>query len=271
MMRALWNGASGMIAQQTSLDTISNNMANVNTTGFKKETVEFQSLLYQKLQRQVTDNNGDPKPVIGQVGLGVRTSSIVSQYTQGTLLETSNTFDMAIEGDGFFMVRTADGSTAYTRNGSFGLAIAAEGITLANAEGYELLNTAGEPIIFNTSWDPTNVSVNEFGELLYLGDDNVNMQTGVMIGLAQFNNPAGLEKMSGSLLRATDNSGEARLESEDTALKKSKIFAGYLEGSNVQVANEIVDLIVTQRAYEMNSKSITAADEMLQQANNLRG
>lgn len=270
MMRALWTGASGMIAQQTSLDTISNNMSNVNTAGFKKETTQFQSLLYQKLQLEVTDNQGNPKPVIGQVGLGVRTSAIVSQYTQGNLIESSNDFDMAVQGNGFFMVRLEDGTTAYTRNGAFGLAIASDGIALANAEGYPVLDTNGEPVVFNKDMDPSKININEYGQVMYPNENNVEQHTGITIGLTQFNNPAGLMKMSGSLLLATDNSGEPRLEQGDTGLKKSKIFTGHLEGSNVQVADEIVDLIVTQRAYEMNSKSITAADEMLQQANNLR-
>lgn len=270
MMRALWTGASGMIAQQTSLDTISNNMANVNTTGFKKETTQFQSLLYQRMQLEVTDNKGNPKPVIGQVGLGVRTSAIVSQYSQGTLLESSNDFDMAVEGNGFFMVRLADGSTAYTRNGAFGLAISSQGLTLANSDGYQLLDTQGEPIIFNSNMDVSKVTMTEYGQLMYPDESNVAQDMGVTIGLVQFNNPAGLKKIAGSLLLATDNSGEPRLEVEDPVLKKSKIHQGYLEGSNVQVADEIIDLIVTQRAYEMNSKAITAADEMLQQANNLR-
>lgn len=270
MMRALWTGASGMIAQQTSLDTISNNMSNVNTTGFKKETTQFQSLLYQKLQLNVTDTQGNPKPVIGQVGLGVRTSAIVSSYTQGNLLESANDFDMAIEGNGFFMVKLSDGSTAYTRNGAFGLSIAEGGIGLSNADGHLLLDTNGEPIIFDEKLDLSKIKINEYGQIMYINENNNEQYTGISVGLAQFNNPAGLEKISGSLLKASANSGNPRLETEDAALKKSKIHAGYLEGSNVQIADEIVDLIVTQRAYEMNSKSITAADEMLQQANNLR-
>ena len=116
MLRSLWTGASGMIAQQTSVDTISNNLANVNTVGYKKETVEFRSLLYQKLQTETTDNNGDPKPVIGQVGSGVRTGAITSRFTQGNLNATENPFDLAIEGQGFFQIQMPNGDTSYTRN-----------------------------------------------------------------------------------------------------------------------------------------------------------
>ena len=269
MMRALWTGASGMISQQTNVDNISHNLSNVNTAGYKKMTTEFQSLLYQKIQREVTDNNGDPKPVIGQVGLGVRVSSISSQFTQGNLLETGNDYDMAIEGNGFFQIRMPDGSTAYTRNGSFTPAIGADGITLSNSQGYPVLSTAGEPIVFPANFDVSKVAVDEYGNFSYR-DASVEIPLNIQIGLAQFNNPSGLEKLSGSLLGATENSGEPRLEAEDGAIKTSKLRQKYLEGSNVQTVDEIVNLIVAQRAYEMNSKVITASDQMLQQANNLR-
>ncbi len=271
MMRALWTGASGMIAQQTSLDTIANNLSNVNTTGYKKEMTTFQSLLYSKLQTKVTDNEGNPKPVIGQVGAGVKVSSVVSNFEQGNMNETGNPFDMAIDGEGFFLVRTADGTTAYTRNGSFGLALAPDGtITLANADGYQLLTTSGDPVAFDIKSDTSQIMIDDAGNLCYPNAQGDVVPTGQTIALAQFNNPAGLEKISGSLYRQSAASGEARLEHEDTELQKSKLLTRYLEGSNVQTADEIVNMIVTQRAYEMNSKVITASDEMLQQANNLR-
>lgn len=270
MMRSLWTAASGMITQQTNVDTISNNLANINTTGYKKETAEFKSLLYQTIQEQAYDNNGNPKPSGIQVGLGVRNSAITTQYTQGTLQETGNDFDLVIEGKGFFMVQMADGSTAYTRNGSFKLAVGSEGMILATSDGNPVLDTTGEPIIFRDYDDFSKVIIDEFGGIL-LPDDNGNMvPTNFKLGIAQFNNPSGLLKQSNSLLVATDASGLPRVEEEDEALKKSKIRQGYLEGSNVQAVDEIVNLIVAQRAYEMNSKIITASDEMMQQANNLR-
>lgn len=275
MMRALWTGASGMTAQQTNLDTISNNFANIATTGYKKETAQFASLLYQKIQTETTDSEGNAKPVIGQVGLGVRNTAIVSQFSQGSLQETGNTWDMAVQGNGFFMVKTEDGNTAYTRNGAFGLAMGVDGVTLTNAEGYSVLDSTGEPIVFDkdangADIDVSKLSMDEYGNLSYTNQDGNTVALGVQVGLAQFNNPAGLEKLSGSLLLASENSGAARIEGQDTGITKSKIMQKYLEGSNVDTANEIVNLIVAQRAYEMNSKVITAADEMLQQANNLR-
>ncbi len=272
MMRSLWTGASGMIAQQNAVDTISNNLANVNTTGYKKETVEFKSLLYSKLQTKTEDNEGNPKPVIAQVGAGVRTSGITSRYTQGTLNETGNTFDFAISGDGFFMVSAGEGETYYTRAGNFNVSLAADGnLTLATQDGYSVLNTEGEAISFDASLNSANIYIDDVGHFYYRNTDETVTDLGISVGLAQFSNPAGLEKMSSSLLLATDASGEARLESEDTELTASKVKSGYLEASNVQTVDEMVNLIVAQRAYEMSSKIINASDEMLQQANNLRG
>lgn len=270
MMRSLWTAASGMVAQQTNVDTISNNLANVNTSGYKKETMEFKSLLYQTLQSNSTDNNGDPKPVGIQVGLGVRNSAITSQFTQGSLQETGNDYDFAVEGKGFFMVQDQDGGVAYTRNGSFNLSIGVAGTTLATTSGKPVLDTNGAPIVLDQAYDTSKITIDESGNLSYPDETNNAKPIGIKIGLAQFNNSSGLEKMSESLYAATGASGEPRLESGDLALTKSKIRQGYLEGSNVQAVEEMVNLIVAQRAYEMNSKTITASDEMLQQANNLR-
>ncbi len=303
MLRSLWTGASGMIAQQTSVDTISNNLANVNTVGYKKETVEFRSLLYQKLQTETTDNNGDPKPVIGQVGSGVRTGAITSRFTQGNLNQTDNPFDLAIDGEGFFSLQTPNGETAYTRNGSLVFAIASDGLALTNSEGYPLLDKNGSPIILPATTDVSKLSVDVDGRIFeevrveikdttqttppaegeqQEGETEAPVENTekkyktefverAQLGIVQFNNPSGLEKISGSLYRVTAASGEPRMEVEDAALKRSSIRSGYLEASNVQTVDEIVNLIVAQRAYEMNSKVITASDQMLQQANNLRG
>jgi flagellar basal-body rod protein FlgG len=269
MMRALWTAASGMTSQQTNIDAISNNLANINTTGYKKETAEFKSLLYQTIQDQSYDNNGEPKPYGIQVGLGVRSSAISSQYTQGILTETGNDFDLAINGKGFFMVQTPDG-VAYTRNGSFQFANGTQGPTLATSEGNPVLDTNGEQIVLGSTYDAADLVIDEVGELLYPGADGTAVPIGIRIGIAQFNNPNGLQKLTDSLLMETEASGTARLEAADTALKRSVVKQGYLEGSNVQAVDEMVNLIVAQRAYEMNSKVITAADEMLRQANNLR-
>lgn len=283
MMRALYTAATGMIAQQTNVDTISNNLANVNTVGYKKETVEFKSLLYQKLQTETTDKNGDPKPVIGQVGSGVRMGSITSRFTQGSLQSTDNPFDLAIDGNGFFQIQMPDGSSAYTRNGAFSMNYASAGtVMLTTSDGYPVLDTTGSPISFDNTYDISKLSVDEDGNMIYTRTEEVtdangqihtksSFETVATISVAQFNNPSGLEKLSGTLYRETPNSGEPRFESDDDNLKKSKVLSSYLEGSNVQTVDEMVNLIVAQRAYEMNSKTINAADEMLQQANNLRG
>lgn len=259
-----------MIAQQDAIDTISNNLSNVNTTGYKKETVEFKTLLYSKLQRKTTDANGDPKPVIGQVGAGVRTASVTSRYTQGNLLSTENNLDFAIEGEGFFQVRLDDGSIAYTRNGALSLSIGAEGLTLSNSDGYPVIGTDGEPIVFDATLDSSRITVDDTGRFWYRNLDNTVVSLNKSFGLVQFQNPSGLLKLSGSLVVATDASGEPRMEAEDAAIKASKVHSKRLEGSNVAAVDEMVNLIVAQRAYEMNSKVITASDEMLQQANNLR-
>lgn len=270
MLRSLWTAASGMQSQQTNVDTISNNLANINTTGFKKESAQFKSLLYQTIQNTSTDSNGDPKPVGVQVGLGVRNSAIISQYTQGTLLETGNDFDFAIEGEGFFMIQLPDGTTGYTRNGSFGLSIGVDGTTLTTSEGYPVSDTNGNPIVIEEEYDTSLVGFDTNGNLTYPDAEGNPQLMGMQIGFAQFNNPAGLMKSSGSILIESPASGAPRYEATDANLTDSNIRQGYLEGSNVQAVTEMVDLIVAQRAYEMNSKAITAADEMLQQANNLR-
>lgn len=259
-----------MMAQQNAVDTISNNLSNVNTTGYKKETVEFKTLLYSKLQTDTTDNNGDPKPVIGQVGAGVRTGSITSRYTQGPLNATGNTYDFALDGSGFFQIAMPDGSVVYTRNGAFNMAIGVEGLTLCTSDGYPVLGSTGEPLVFPAEVDTSKVMIDEDGRFSYRNAQDVVIDLNMRFGLVQFTNPAGLEKLSGSLAAQTEASGEPRVEVEDATLKSSKVRSGYLEGSNVETVDEMVNLIVAQRAYEMNSKVITASDQMLQQANNLR-
>lgn len=271
MMRSLWTGASGMIAQQNQVDVISNNLSNVNTTGYKKETVEFKTLLYSKLQVKTEDHEGNPKPVIAQVGAGVRTSGIVSRFTQGVLNETGNSFDFGIEGDGFFAVRTGEETVAYTRAGNFNVSLGSgDVLNLADSNGNPVLSTTGEPITFDGSLNSSKIFIDNDGKFFYREVDETVTDLGIQVGLVQFNNPAGLLKLSNSLLQVTDASGEARMEVEDDQIKKSKIYSGRLEASNVQTVDEMVNLIVAQRAYEMNSKIISASDQMLQQANNLK-
>ena len=270
MVRSLWTGATGMIAQQLNVDNISNNLANVNTTGYKSEAMEFKSLLYQTVQTKTTTANGENKPIGAEVGLGVRNSSITSIFTQGSLLESSGPANFAIDGNGFFGIRGDDGNTYYTRNGHFVFAVGNNGMTLTTSDGLPVLNSSGEPIVLDSDAVVSKVTISKDGTLYYPDDKGNPQSLGITIGLWQFNNPAGLSKEGDSLYSVTSASGAAMNEASNTNLTKSSLKQGYLEGSNVQIADEMVNLIVAQRAYEMNSKVITTSDEMLQQANQLK-
>lgn len=270
MMRSLWTAASGMIAQQTNVDTISHNMANVNTTGYKAQRTEFKSLLYQNLQTRTTTANGENKPVPAQVGLGTRVAATNTFYTQGALTASENDTDFAIEGDGFFSVRRDDGNVYYTRNGSFNWAVGTNGMTLCNSDGYPVLDSNGNEIVIPNGVASGSMRIANDGSVGYQNADGDYVSMNQTIGLYQFNNPAGLEKMSESLLAETEASGAAMNEATTNGLTRSRVHQNYLEGSNVQIADEMVNLIVAQRAYELNSKAIQASDEMLQQANSLR-
>lgn len=271
MMRSLWTGASGMIAQQTNVDTIANNLANINTTGYKSESVEFKSLLYQTVQKNSYDSDGKKKPVGVQVGLGVRNSAITSNFEQGNFNETGNQWDFALDGKGFFAVQLEDGSIAYTRSGSFAVTVGVNGSTLCDASGHPVLDTNGSPIVFDPSLQTGMITVDVDGTFYYPDDTGVGQPMGMQMGFTQFNNPAGLNKIGDSLFQVSEASGEPRAEANDNALKKTGVRQKYIESSNVSAVDAMVDLIVAQRAYEMNSKVITASDTMMQQANNLRG
>ena len=271
MMRALWTAASGMTSQQTNVDTIANNISNINTAGYKSEKAEFKSLLYQNLQSRSTNSDGTNKPVAAQVGLGTRTASITSNFEQGSLSETGAFMDWAIEGKGFYKVDTGSNGIAYTRNASFSLTIVDGGSMITTAEGYPVLDVNNEPMIIDEEYSISTLSISDSGQLYAENANGEKFDLGIQVGLAQFSNPAGLEKAGNSLFRVTSASGVAMEESTSNNLQSSKIHQGYLESSNVSAADEMVDLIVAQRAYEMNSKCITASDTMMQQANNLRG
>lgn len=270
MVRSLWTAASGMIAQQTNVDTIANNLSNVNTTGYKTEVAEFKTLLYQNLQTRTTTANGANKPIGAQVGLGVRNSAITSMFKQGSLYESNSDSAFAIQGDGFFAVQGADGETCYTRNGNFIWAVDGNNLTLTTTDGQYVLDSNGNKISFDESYVTSRITISGDGTICYPDENNNAQSLGITIGLFQFQNPSGLEKLEGSLYKATDASGGALNEATNNALVKSSVAQGYLEGSNVQVADEMVNLIVAQRAYEMNSKAIQTTDDMMQQANNLR-
>ncbi len=259
-----------MLAQQTNLDTIAHNLSNVNTQGYKTQVNEFKTLLYQTLQTRTTTANGAQKPTSAQVGLGTRNSAISSIFREGNMIASDSETSFAIDGKGFFAVRGQDGNTYYTRNGNLKFTLAANGNMLATTDGLPVLDSAGQPIILNNTYILSRITVTKDGELCY-PDANENPQPiGRRIGVYQFNNPNGLDKLEDSLYGQTAASGQPINEANNNNVERSKIIQGYLEGSNVQVADEMVNMIVAQRAYELNSKAIIASDEMLQQANNLR-
>lgn len=261
MLRSLYTAASGMLANQLYVDSISNNLSNVNTTGFKKAKVEFQDLLYQTMvEPGSTTSEGVRLPGSLQVGLGVKSVGNVRSFEQGSLTQTGNALDMAIEGSGFFVVKTANQGTAYTRDGSF--KVNADGM-IVTADGNYL-----DPQI-EIPANASNISVGVDGTVsAVLQGDDQQTELG-RIELATFVNPAGLKSMGRNLYQATVASGEATVGTPGEN-GTGTIAGQHLESSNVQLVDEMVNLIVAQRAYEISSKSITVSDEMLQTANNLK-
>jgi|SRR5579875_1127884 flagellar basal-body rod protein FlgG len=257
MMRALYSAATGMQAQQTNLDTIANNLANVNTTGFRANKAEFQDLVYQQLRSPGSPVGASMIPAGIDVGLGSKVSATAKIFTQGTLVQTDNPLDVAIEGDGFFQVTMPDGTTAYTRDGSF--KIDANG-AIVTADGYLLSPQITIP------QQATSVTVNTDGTVTALLPGQTQPQQIGQINLARFVNPAGLQAQGHNLLTQTAASGAPTI-SQPGLNGAGTLQGGYLENSNVSVVTEIVNMIVAQRAYEANSKAITTADQMLQTAN----
>ena len=270
MVRSLWTAATGMVAQQTNLDTISNNLANVNTQGYKTQVNEFKSLLYQTLQTETTSANGAQKPIGAQVGLGTRNSAITTIFKTGSMLASESDTAFALDGKGFFAVRGEDGNTYYTRNGNFQFTLATNGNMLSTTDGLPVLDSTGAPIVLDNTYALSRITVNKDGQLCYPDANNNPQLIGKTIGVYQFNNPNGLGRLANSLYEQTAASGQPINEATNPNVEKTSVIQGYLEGSNVQVVDEMVNMIVAQRAYELNSKAITASDEMLQQANNLR-
>ncbi|MCX7842475.1 MAG: flagellar basal-body rod protein FlgG [Clostridia bacterium] len=265
MMRALWTAGSGMMAQQFNVDVISNNLANVNTTGYKKERAEFKDLLYETLDRAyMLANQG--KPVNLQAGHGTAVSATVRNFAAGNLEKTENPLDFAIEGDGFFTVMGPKGEVVYTRDGSFKLSITEEGNKLTTSDGYSVLDDGGNEIFLDI--DVAKLNVSPSGELSYIDEKGLTVPMGQTIGLVKFPNRQGLESIGSNFYASNSASGEPVPDAELGS--RSIIRQTFLESSNVQVVEEMVKLIVAQRAYEINSKSIQTADEMLGMANNLR-
>jgi flagellar basal-body rod protein FlgG len=261
-MRSLNIAASGMLAQQTNVEVISNNIANMNTTGFKRQRAEFQDLLYQSEER-VGTNSSDTGTIVPsgvQMGLGVKTAAVYRIGQQGNLMSTDNTYDLAIQGKGFFKIKLPSGDTAYSRAGSFQLSPLGKIVT---TEGYEV--SPGITIPNNA----ISVSIDASGEVMAKIDGNITPQNVGQLELATFPNEAGLEAKGDNLLLETPASGTAT-----TAVAGSPgvgtILQGFLETSNVNVVQEITNLITAQRAYEMNSKVIETSDEMMRTLTQMR-
>jgi flagellar basal-body rod protein FlgG len=261
-MRSLDIAGTGMLAQQTNVEVISNNIANMTTTGFKRRRAEFQDLIYQNLRRvgSNSSDNGTIVPSGVQVGLGVRTAAIYRISQQGNLQQTSNTLDMAIQGNGYFQVTLPSGDTAYTRDGTFGMA--ADG-TMVTADGY--IVQPGVQIPSNA----TGITVNASGQVQVTLNGQTAPQTVGQLQLAVFPNEVGLEAQGENLLLQTAASGQP-VTGNPGSPGFGQVMQGFIETSNVNVVTEITNLITAQRAYEMNSKVITASDDMLSTLTNLR-
>lgn len=255
MNSALWVSKTGMAAQDTKMTAISNNLANVNTNGFKRDRVVFEDLFYN-IQRQpgAQVDQVNTLPTGLQLGSGVRVVGTQKVFTQGTTQNTSQDMDMAVMGRGFFQIENSDGEITYTRNGQFH--VSSEGL-MVNSQGLPLSPQIQIPD------GTTGISIGSDGTVSAVVNGNTDSQNLGQITLVSFINPAGLEAIGGNLFRETDASGPANEVVAGTEGVGS-IKQGALEGSNVQVVDEMVDMITTQRAYEMNAKVVSAADDMLQ-------
>ena len=258
MDASMWIAKTGLDAQQTRMSVISNNLANVNTTGFKRDRATFEDMLYQKLRQPGAQNTVDSQAPTGlMLGTGVRIVSTEKTHIQGSLVSTKNALDVAIQGEGFFQIAQPDGSMAYTRDGSFKLSATGQLVTSNGA----LLQP---PIVI-----PPNVASISIGQDGTVSVENANggAQNIGQIQVARFVNPAGLQSMGQNLLKETPASGTVQLGAPGQT-GAGHLMQGALEASNVNVVEEMVNMIETQRAYEINSKAISAVDGMLRFLNN---
>ena len=263
MLRSLWTGASGMIGQQFHIDTISHNLANVNTTGYKKERADFEDLLYQNLKVSGTPaTNASVVPTGIEVGHGVKVAATQKMYGQGSLKQTENPYDLALEGEGFFRVKLYDGTIAYTRDGSFKIDSNGQWV---NSNGYLL----DPPITMPPLFLRDEIVVTEEGLVtVKVPGSDTPVEVG-QIQLTRFVNPAGLKSIGGNLLKETVASG-APIDGLPSYEGMAKIHHKFVETSNVNIVDEMVEMIVAQRAYEFNSKSVQTSDTLLGIAANLK-
>ncbi len=260
MIRALYTAASGMNAQQANIDNVAHNLANVNTSGFKKSRVEFEDLVYQQIKAPGTPTSQEGEAPIGlEHGLGARAVATARNFSSGNLRSTSAPLDLAIEGQGFFQVSLPGGETGYTRAGAFHLNGQGQIVT---AEGHQL-----EPAITIPA-NTTAIMISKDGIVSVVAAGQTDPQQIGTIELAQFQNPAGMQARGGNIFVATIASGDPATSTPGSE-GLGTMAQGFLEDSNVSVVEEMVNMILGQRAYEANSRVIRAADEMLSQVNNL--
>jgi len=260
MIRALFSAASGLNAQQLETDVIANNIANVSTPGFKRDRLNFEDLLYQTFRDAGSETvAGQQIPTGLKVGLGVRPLSTEKIFMNGSMQTTENPLDLGIMGDGFFVVQLPDGSEAYTRDGAFKLDSNGQVVTSAGNLLSPAISIAAEAV---------QITISQDGNVSTTSPDGTSQTVG-QVQLARFQNPGGLRAMGGNLFQASDASGTAEL---GTAGENGfgLIAQGYIENSNVQIVEEMVNLIIAQRAFESNSKAVQAADEMLNVTNSLK-
>ncbi len=261
MIRALWTAASGMEAQQFNIDVIANNLANVNTTGYKKSRADFQDLLYQTLREPGAQSSSSTiYPTGMQLGLGTRPAAVQKVFSQGDFQQTQNPFDLAIEGNGFFQILQPNGEVAYTRAGAFkqdeqGRLVTSDGFTM-------------QPQITIPS-DSMSITIGSDGTVSVLQAGQSSPSQVGQIQAVTFSNSPGLRSIGKNLYKETEASGSPTVGTPSQNGVGS-ILQGYLELSNVSIAEELINMIVGQRAYEVNSKSIQTADEMMQTANNAK-
>ncbi len=259
MIRSLYTATTGMRVQQHKIDTIGNNIANISTTGYKSTRPDFKETLYDVMEIRPAHAQANLL-----VGNGVRVGSVQRIFTQGSLRQTNNKLDLALEGPGFFAIGYEDGQTVYSRNGTFKLSYMPNGLArLDNMEGYPVLDQYGQSILFDGDISEENLIINQDGSI-YLTNEYGSFYQGTL-GIYTFADPNSLQSIRASYFMATEASGEP-----EQALN-TRVVQGYLEQSNVDMAQEMTELIMAQRAYQLNSRVIQTADEMEKQANSLRG
>ncbi len=262
-MKAMWSAASGMKGLQLKIDTIGNNLANVSTYGFKKQRVEFKDLMYEKVA-QSDFKDGEGKPVTMEVGHGVMPTATTRTFTPGSMEQTENPLDLALSGDGFFVIKDGMGRERYTKDGALKLSVSEGVATLVTTDGYKVQGTDGD-IVLGENVDKIVIDKNGAVRVKRKGVDTEE-ELGSM-KLVRFTNPMGLEALGTNLYTKTSASGEPIDAVEGDA---GEVWQGFLESSNVQVVDEMIQMISAQRAYELNSKTIQTADKILELAANLK-